>query len=86
MKPDFQMIVRMVEDKPVGSIHVSRQLDMIPICGFPHGAKWSCIWQVDFIGPVTCENCLSIARLRPGDTTVLPGLAIHDSSDVGEAE
>jgi len=86
MTSNFQMIVRMVEEKPVGSTHVSRQLEMIPICGFPHGAKWPGIWQVDFVGPVTCVNCLSIAGLRPGDTTTLPGLAIHDSSDVGEAE
>ncbi len=77
--PDFQMIVRMVENKPCGSVHLSRERQLFPICGFPHpwpdDKNLPGIWQVDFVGPVTCERCKHIAAIRPELLTPpLPGL------------
>jgi hypothetical protein len=78
LNPDFKMIVRMVLDKQIGSVHLSREGELFPICGFPNCTGTSAmlgVWQVDFIGPVKCERCLHIAGIRPEVATpVLPGL------------
>lgn len=73
------MIVRMVEDKAVGSVHLSREGELFPICGFPHctgTSKLPGIWQVDLFGPVTCGRCKHIAAIKPEVATpTLPGLS-----------